>query len=190
MLRFVTEDGNFEERFLHFRDMSWSVCWSIISAPYPSLAEFDCVSKLVAQTYDGVAVMVGEHAGMQSKLPEVCKNEIFVHYYAHRLNLVLSQSLSYLNLWKYSLNFCLVLVNISQSQQRGLKHWIVRWRKCVFMTSPLPLVRKSRYATDAYDVYLPREERKSNADGWRSTWLLCRLPWEWMDSEREFHCVV
>ena len=92
MLRFITEDANFEERLLLFKDMSWSVCWSIISAPYPSLAEFGCVSKLVTQTYGAVAVMVGEHAGIQSKLREVCKNVIFVHCYAHRLNLVLSQS--------------------------------------------------------------------------------------------------
>ena len=96
MLRFITEDANFEERLLLFKDMPWSVCWSIISAPYPSLAEFGCVSKLVTQTYDAVAVMVGEHAGIQSKLREVWKNEIFVHCYAHRLNLVLLQSVSFI----------------------------------------------------------------------------------------------
>jgi hypothetical protein len=40
--------------------------------------------------------MAGEHAGLLTKLREQYKEAFFVHCYAHRLNLVLSQSVSFL----------------------------------------------------------------------------------------------
>jgi hypothetical protein len=50
----------------------------------------------VAQIHDGAAVMAGEHAGLQDKLREHCKDATSFHCYAHRLNLVLSQSVSFI----------------------------------------------------------------------------------------------
>jgi hypothetical protein len=50
----------------------------------------------VAQPYDGAAVMAGEDAGLQAKLREHCKDAVFFHCYAHRLNLVLSQSVGFI----------------------------------------------------------------------------------------------
>ncbi|CAH1110702.1 unnamed protein product [Psylliodes chrysocephalus] len=50
-------------------------------------------SKLVAQSYDGAAVMAGYLGGLQAKVKEKFKHAIFVHCIAHRLNLVLSRSM-------------------------------------------------------------------------------------------------
>lgn len=47
--------------------------------------------------------MAGEHAGLQAKLREHCKNAIFIHCYAHKLNLVLSQSDSFIKKEKHFL---------------------------------------------------------------------------------------
>jgi hypothetical protein len=49
----------------------------------------------VAPTYDGAAVVAGEHAVLQVKIREQYKEAIFVHCYAQRLNLVLSLSVSF-----------------------------------------------------------------------------------------------
>ena len=46
--------------------------------------------KLVAQTYDGAAVMASSLNGVQVKVKAVAPSAMFVHCYAHRLNLVLS----------------------------------------------------------------------------------------------------
>jgi hypothetical protein len=45
--------------------------------------------KLVAQSYDGAAVMSGQNIGVQAKIKTVYKNAIFTHCYAHQLNLIL-----------------------------------------------------------------------------------------------------
>ena len=65
---------------------------------FKSSALFECKKKkkLIAQTYDGAAVMSGEHNGLQSKIRVKCPEAIFVHCYAHKLNLVCSQSLSFI----------------------------------------------------------------------------------------------
>ena len=67
---------------------------------FECLYSFNCEEKLAAQTYDGAAVMSGEHNGLQAKVREKCPQAIFVHCYAHKLNLVLSQSLSFIKLCK------------------------------------------------------------------------------------------
>jgi hypothetical protein len=60
----------------------------------------DCVvqygfgSKIVAQTYDGAAVMSGELNGLQTKVRDTFPNAMFIQCMAHKLNLVLSQSVS------------------------------------------------------------------------------------------------
>lgn len=47
--------------------------------------------KLVAQTYDGSAVMSGNARGVQTLLKETYPNAQFVHCYAHQQNLTLHQ---------------------------------------------------------------------------------------------------
>ena len=55
--------------------------------------EVDSRSHLVAQCYDWAAVMSGRKRGLQSLMrAEVCPKAIYVHCYAHRLNLVVLSS--------------------------------------------------------------------------------------------------
>ncbi|CAH1109496.1 unnamed protein product [Psylliodes chrysocephalus] len=54
---------------------------------------FRTCSKLVAQRYDGAAVMAGHLGGLQAEVKEKFKHAIFVQCIAHRLNLVLSRSM-------------------------------------------------------------------------------------------------
>ena len=45
------------------------------------------MEKLVAQTYDGVSVMSSELNGVQAKIKEDVAKAMFLHCYAHKLNL-------------------------------------------------------------------------------------------------------
>uniref|UniRef100_A0A3P8SLS9 DUF4371 domain-containing protein n=1 Tax=Amphiprion percula TaxID=161767 RepID=A0A3P8SLS9_AMPPE len=56
------------------------------------LEKYDCADKLVAQTYDGAAVMASELNGVQAKIKEKVPEAMFTHCYAHKLNLVLLHS--------------------------------------------------------------------------------------------------
>ncbi|XP_061925575.1 zinc finger MYM-type protein 1-like isoform X1 [Entelurus aequoreus] len=56
------------------------------------LEKYHCVEKLVAQTYDGAAVMASELNGVQAKIKERVPEAMFTHCYAHKLNLVLLHS--------------------------------------------------------------------------------------------------
>ena len=53
--------------------------------------EVGCTSKVVAQCYDRAAVMASGLHGVQARVKEVIPQALFVHCYAHRLNLVMSQ---------------------------------------------------------------------------------------------------
>jgi hypothetical protein len=50
--------------------------------------------KLIAQTYDGTAVMSGEKGGVQTMIKETYKNAYFIHCYAHQLNLMMEKAAS------------------------------------------------------------------------------------------------
>ena len=50
--------------------------------------------KLVAQTYDGAAVLSGVNRGVQARLKEIYNNAYFVHCYAHQLNLIVQKAAS------------------------------------------------------------------------------------------------
>ena len=52
------------------------------------------VSKIRGQCYDGAANVSGKHNGLQARIQELSPSALFVHCYAHCLNLVLVQSVS------------------------------------------------------------------------------------------------
>lgn len=96
ILRYVakTEAGcQVKEAFLGFDDVSEDR-----SAPAVAeyvlgvLDKYDCVEKLIAQTYDGAAVMAPELNDVQAKIKEKVPEAMFTHCYAHKLNLVLLDS--------------------------------------------------------------------------------------------------
>ncbi|KAJ4426223.1 hypothetical protein ANN_27034 [Periplaneta americana] len=97
VIRYVNIDGSIEERFLGFRNISEDRSANALAQHvFNTLMEFDCEKKLVAQTYDGAAVMAGQHSGLQVRVREKCPQAMFVHCHAHRLNLVQSQAVSYI----------------------------------------------------------------------------------------------
>ena len=58
-----------------------------------SRMEADAASHLVAQCHDGASVMAGHLNGLQALMrQEVCPMGIYVHCWAHRLNLVVVSS--------------------------------------------------------------------------------------------------
>ena len=93
ILRFIDINGEIQERFVGFQDVSENRSASTL---YPYIAEtinkFECNSKLISQSYDVAPVMSGEHNGLQRLVRNLCKNAIFIHCFAHRLNLILSKS--------------------------------------------------------------------------------------------------
>ena len=96
ILRYVANtetDCEVKEAFLGFDDVSEDRRAPAIAAYVLRVLEkYDCVEKLVAQTYDGAAVMASELNGVQAKIKEKVPEAMFTHCYAHKLNLVLLHS--------------------------------------------------------------------------------------------------
>uniref|UniRef100_UPI0037E77704 zinc finger MYM-type protein 1 n=1 Tax=Semicossyphus pulcher TaxID=241346 RepID=UPI0037E77704 len=96
ILRYVAKteaDCEVKEAFLGFDDMSADRrAPAIAEYVLGVLEKYNCVDKLVAQTYDGAAVMASELNGVQAKIKEKVPEAMFTHFYAHKLNLVLLHS--------------------------------------------------------------------------------------------------
>lgn len=60
------------------------------------LEKYNCVEKLVAQTYDGASVMASDLNGVQAQIKEKIPEAMFIHCYAHKLNLVLLHSAKFI----------------------------------------------------------------------------------------------
>ena len=94
IFRYVCEASYIvKEAFLGFDDMSDDRrAFAIAQYVLGILQKFNCVEKLVAQTYDGASVMSPELNGVQAKIKEDVPEAMFLHCYAHKLNLVLLHS--------------------------------------------------------------------------------------------------
>ncbi len=101
-IRFVNmNDYTVNERFLKFVELSAneldaeSLTNKIVSTLCQEGRFQIKLDNCVAQASDGASVMSGKHNGVQKQFRDRVKNPcIFVHCYAHRLNLVLSVSVS------------------------------------------------------------------------------------------------
>lgn len=97
-LRYVdsdSENGEAIERFISFTDVSKDKSANgLFEHVQNIISEHDLDSKLVAQTFDGAAVMAGHTNGLKAKVLENYPKAIFVHCFSHKLNLILSQSLT------------------------------------------------------------------------------------------------
>jgi hypothetical protein len=97
VLRYASPNGEVQERFLGFADCTINKSAnSLATRVFEILEKFECKNKLVAQTYDGAAVMSGEKGGVQALVKAQCNQAIFVHCYAHKLSLVLKQSVEFI----------------------------------------------------------------------------------------------
>ncbi|KAK9976792.1 hypothetical protein ABG768_021993 [Culter alburnus] len=82
IVHYVDSAGKIQERFIGFFDVSGGRdAQSVFEILNENMQGYNFKDKLVAQTYDGAA----------AKVKAIAPSAMFVHCYAHRLNLVLSQ---------------------------------------------------------------------------------------------------
>lgn len=91
VLRYVT-DAVATERFVRFEDApSDRHADRIAALVVRFLEEYECLDKVVAQSFDGAAVVSCGLNKVEAKVKERAPLASFLHRYAHRLDLVLSQ---------------------------------------------------------------------------------------------------
>ena len=92
-----TLDGEAIERFWNYVNIvkcdAESISTNIFNVIDPLLEETP--NKLIAQSYDGAAVMSGQHSGVQVRIKEKYKFAHFIHCYAHQLNLIMAKAASF-----------------------------------------------------------------------------------------------
>ena len=84
-LRYVnSETGKVHERFISFTDVSADrAANGLLQHAVKIVVEFDLGLKLVAQTFDSVAVMAGHLGGLRAKVKELYSKAIFVQCFSH-----------------------------------------------------------------------------------------------------------
>jgi len=89
IFRYVVEQ-NIVERFIGFFDVSKNKTASgLADIILSEINKWEIGNKIVCQTYDGASVMSGEKSGVQFRIRQIYPNTLFIHCYAHQLNLVL-----------------------------------------------------------------------------------------------------
>lgn len=90
IFRYCVND-KIEERFVGFYDVSKDkTAVGLSEVIHRVLLDWEVNGqKVVSQTYDGAAVMAGRQGGVQKLVKQFCPHALFVHCYAHQLNLVL-----------------------------------------------------------------------------------------------------
>lgn len=89
-------NGQPVERFWGFSNPDGHNAESLIST---ILSEINPIlknipNKLIAQSYDGAAVMSGQKRGVNVRVKELYPYAYYVHCYVHQLNLIMTQSVS------------------------------------------------------------------------------------------------
>lgn len=86
-------DSEVVDRFIKYIDVSSDrTAVTLSSIIINVLEEFNCLNKVVAQTYDGASVLSSEVNGVQSIIRQQCPLAMYVWCSAHVLNLILSKS--------------------------------------------------------------------------------------------------
>ncbi|XP_049892032.1 zinc finger MYM-type protein 1-like [Epinephelus moara] len=89
-VRYVAADGTVKERLLELCNLQGFNAESITNA-IEQVLESNGLNDLlcVAQAYDGASVMSGSISGVQTRFKEKHPEAVYIHCYAHKLNLVL-----------------------------------------------------------------------------------------------------
>ncbi|KAJ4946943.1 hypothetical protein JOQ06_008986 [Pogonophryne albipinna] len=87
VLQYIMPDLTVTERFLEFVEVKDKTGVGLSNNIKAVLEPLKLKEKLIAQTYDGAAVMSGNVRGVQTVMKETYPNAQFVHCYAHQLNL-------------------------------------------------------------------------------------------------------
>ena len=93
VVRYV-EDFEPVERFLKFVELQDRTANGLTQALKENLDSFNLESKLIAQSYDGTAVMRGSINGVQVQMKKFFPHAHYVHCYAHQLNLIIKKMAS------------------------------------------------------------------------------------------------
>ncbi|XP_035205067.1 zinc finger MYM-type protein 1-like [Stegodyphus dumicola] len=97
VLRYVNNCSAPVERFLFFKNVSGDrSAEALCNVVQETILSWGCENKLIAQMYDGVAVMAGALNWTQKKVKDIFPEAMFVHCCAHILNLVPSQSVLFI----------------------------------------------------------------------------------------------
>lgn len=87
VIRFVDSNDVIRERLLSFQAVAKTDATSLLSVLL-DVQKLE-MNNIVGQCYDGASNMRGQHNGVQAKVKEVVPRAMYVHCYAHHLNLVL-----------------------------------------------------------------------------------------------------
>ena len=99
VLRYIDRLNKVQERFYEFIQLPNSTADTVATAVLERLNTFlpeGQRGKLIAQVYDGAAVMRGATGGVQRKVKDVYGSAHYVHCYAHQLNLIMQQATSHI----------------------------------------------------------------------------------------------
>lgn len=90
IFRYCIKD-KIQERFMGFYDVSKNKkAIGLSEIIRKVLNEWNVdLKKVICQTYDGASVMAGSEGGVQKHVRQFCPHALFIHCYAHQLNLVL-----------------------------------------------------------------------------------------------------
>ena len=92
VLRYVL-DGTVHERFISFTPLGNLAADGIAEEICQVLTRNKLtLQNCIAQTYDGASVMSGKHTGVQKRIRDIAPKAVYTHCYAHRLNLVVVDS--------------------------------------------------------------------------------------------------
>ena len=90
VVRYVDEKAIIHERFLTFVEATSLTAESLVTYLISTLTEHGLDPALiVSQGYDGGSVMSGCCSGVQQRLKQVSSSAVYIHCYAHKLNLAL-----------------------------------------------------------------------------------------------------
>ena len=117
-LRYVV-DGKTSETFVGFCEtdsVTGEALFQVITTKIQQLGLE--IKSIVGQCYDGAAIMSGYKKGVASRIQEVAAFAIYVHCYAHLLNLALQDTLEHNRVLKNSLGMLQSLYNFFNSPKR------------------------------------------------------------------------
>lgn len=148
--------GQVYESFLQFEAAKKLDAKSLTNKILSCLESFglDYKENLVAQCYDGASVMSGRLSGVSTRIQEVCDNAIYVHCYAHRLNLV--------------------LVDIAKSIPKAADFFSLLQRLYVFLSGSYVHNKWKTVQNTMYPKQQPYELHRLSDTRWACRYLACR----------------
>lgn len=175
IIRYVDKHGVCQERFLHFKDVSKDrTAEGLFKIVKELITDLNCSDKIVADTFDGAAVMSGHVSGLQTLLKNEYPMATFVHCYAHRLNLVLSKCTSHI---KACQRFFITLQGLPSFFSHSTKRNVALK---TFMDKKLPGIAPTRWNFTSRLVNTVRDYRTPLIDFFLS---IEEEPGEWTSDE-------